>query len=64
MIKFFAKIVKEPCIYDFHMEGGRLQIYHVFADSVVLNNRSIVHHCGWWRGIIVCGRHKCMTPND
>ena len=30
-------------------EEGFFEICHVFADSIILNNRSIVHFCGWWK---------------
>ena len=28
---------------------GVLKIWHVFADSIILNNRSTVHFGGWWK---------------
>ena len=28
---------------------GVLKIWHVFADSIILNNRSTVHFVGWWK---------------
>ena len=30
-------------------EEGFFEICQVFADSIILNNRSIVHFCGWWK---------------
>ena len=42
---------------------GDLQIYHVFVDGLILNNRSIVHFCGWLSKMVnICGRYKRMTP--
>ena len=49
------------------MVGG-LENCHVFADSIFLNNRSIIHFC---RGkgqrpqiwLFFCGRRKCLTTN-
>ena len=43
-----------------------LKICHEFADSFILNNRSIVHFCGWWNWeghflAIFCGCHKWVT---
>ena len=32
------------------VEEGVLKIRHVFADSMILNNRSIAHFCGCWKG--------------
>ena len=28
---------------------GVLKISHLFADFIILNNRSVVHFCGWWK---------------
>ena len=45
---------------------GILKIWHVFVDSIILKNRSIVHFGGWWKWqdhllVIFCGRHKWVT---
>ena len=45
---------------------GVLKNCHVFADFIILNIRSIVHFCGWWKWeghllVIFCGRHKWVT---
>ena len=31
------------------VRSGVLKICHAFADSIILNNRSIVHFGGWWK---------------
>ena len=36
--------------------AGDFEICHVFADSIVLNNRSIVYFCGFKGGGVEC--HK------
>ena len=48
--------------------GGEwvLKNCHVFADFIILNIRSIVHFCGWWKWeghllVIFCGRHIWVT---
>ena len=45
---------------------GFFLIWHVFADSIILNNRSIVHFAGWWKWerhwlVLFCGCHKWLT---
>ena len=45
---------------------GVLKIFQVFADSIILNNRFIVHFCGWWKWeghllAIFCRCHKWVT---
>ena len=45
---------------------GVLKICHVFGDSIILNNRSIVNSCGWWKweghlSVIFGGCHKWVT---
>ena len=45
---------------------GVLKNCHVFADFIILNIRSIVHFCGWWKWeghllVIFCGRHIWVT---
>ena len=48
--------------------GGRvLKFVTCLRILLFLNNRSVVHFCGWWgSGVkklaIFCGRHKWMTP--
>ena len=37
------------CIHKGRVRRGLLKIYHVFEDSIILSNRSIVHFCGWWK---------------
>ena len=47
--------------------GGILKLVTFPGILLFLNNRSIVHFCGWWKEVknltIFCGRHKWMTPN-
>ena len=48
------------------VEKGVLKNCHVFADFIILNIRSIVHFCGWWKWeghllVIFCGRHIWVT---
>ena len=45
---------------------GVLKICQVFADSIILNNRSIANFCGLWKWeghflVISCGCHKWVT---
>ena len=45
---------------------GVLKNCHMFADSAILNIKSIVHFCGWWKWqghllVIFCERHKWVT---
>ena len=42
------------------------KVCHVFADSIILNNRSIANFCQWWKWeghllSIFCGCHKWVT---
>ena len=48
------------------MERDVLKICHVFADSIILNNRFIANFCGWWKPeghllAIFCECHKWVT---
>ena len=54
------------CLRKRGVARGVLKNCHVFADSVILNIRSIVHFCGWWKWeghllVIFCERHKWVT---
>ena len=45
---------------------GILKNCQVFVDSIILNIRSIIHFCGWWKWeghllVIFCGRRKWVT---
>ena len=45
---------------------GVLKNCHVFVDFIILNIRSIVHFCGWWKWeghllVIFCERHIWVT---
>ena len=37
------------CLHKMGVGKGVRKIYHAFADSIILNNRSIAHFCGWWK---------------
>ena len=37
------------CLHKKGVARGVLKNCQVFADSVILNIRSIVHFCGWWK---------------
>ena len=61
---------KKPEKKDVYTKGkvgrGVLKNCHVFADFIILNIRSIVHFCGWWKWeghllVIFCGRHIWVT---
>ena len=48
------------------VEKGVLKNCHVFADFIILNIRSIVHFCGWWKWeghllVIFSEHHKWVT---
>ena len=54
------------------LESKRAQYFrnfnfcHVFTDSIILNNKSIVYFCGLWKWeghllVIFCGLHKWVT---
>ena len=45
----YIKYIKDPTFMTSTQKGtvGDLGICHVFADSIFLNNRSIVLFCGW-----------------
>ena len=54
------------CLHTRRMGRGVLKIWHVFADSTNLNDRSIVHFGGWrkWKGhllIIFWWHNKWVT---
>ena len=61
-----------PYIYDVYTEGWGgevLKFVKCLRILLFLNNRSIVHFCGWWsKGagvknlVTFCGHHKWMTP--
>ena len=65
--RFYLNSFKEPYIYDVHTEGVLLLVL-CFQILLFLNNRSVVHFCGWGFGgvtelVIFCKRLKCMVPN-
>ena len=37
------------CLHKMGVGKGVLKICHAFTDSIILNNRSIAHFCGWWK---------------
>ena len=54
------------CLHKKWVGRGVLKNYHMCADFIILNIRSIVHFCGWWRWeghvlVIFCGRHIWVT---
>ena len=54
------------CLHKRGVGRGVLKICQVFADSIILNNRSIANFCGLWKWeghflVISCGCHKWVT---
>ena len=54
------------CLQKRGVGRGVLKNCHVFVDFIILNIRSIVHFCGWWKWeghllVIFCGRHIWVT---
>ena len=54
------------CLHKRGVGRGVLKTCHVLMDFIILNIRSIVHFCGWWKWeghllVIFCGRHIWVT---
>ena len=54
------------CLHKRGVGRGVLKNCHLFADFIILNTRSIVHFCRWWKWeghvlVIFFGRHIWVT---